>query len=317
MTINDTVPFDPEAALRRGDDEDENKGKGGFRKEPHWDLKEGEEAVLRFLDESKDWFRARTHRFYPTKAAPADHEGKWPQAMPATCRQEPAFAHLYNGCPICSSGFKGKFGKGSLADDLRYTLAIEREQYVNEAGKKAYRDKMVEIPILDDEGKPTEEKIAVPSVVIVSNTMYMMMGALKACGDSYDTLRDRDFKIKRVKNPSGTGTIYQVYPLDKTEDIQPGTEHWNFYELAVEAMGLKLPTIIYNKSTDDYFKRFFLEEDGFTSSDVRRENGELAPASKPVGGSTSSASSSPSAATPPPDADALAAMKARITRKQG
>lgn len=327
MTVTPDT-FDPEAALRRGDEDDENKGKGGFRKEPHWDLKEGEEGVLRFLSESKDWFRASTHRFYPTKAAPADHEGKWPSMMPATCRKEPAFAALYpNGCPICISGYLGTYKKGSRADDLRYTLAIEREVVIGDGseamggeamkGKKGYRDKQVEIPILDADGKPTEEKITVPSVVIVSNTMYMMMGALKACGESYETLCDRDYRIKRVKNPTGNGTTYQVFPLDKTPEIAPGTEHWAFYDLAVEAFGLKLPTIIYNKSTDDYYNRFFLEEDGFTSADVRRTTGELTPASKAAPAAKSSSSPTPAAApVATPDADALAAMRARIS-KQG
>lgn len=316
MTIDAADTFDPEAALRRGDEEDENQGRGGFRKEPHWDLKEGEEAVLRFLQESKEWYRARTHRFFPTKAKPADFEGNFPSAMPATCRLEQAFAQLYpNGCPICQSGYKNKFGKENKGDDLRYTLAVEREQYVDaETGKKAYRDKMVEIPILGEDGKPTEEKLSVPSIVIVSNTMYMLMNSLKSCGESYDTLLDRDYRIKRVKNPSGTGTIYQVFPLDKIEGIAPGTEHWEYYQLAVDAFGIKLPTMIYSKSTDEYYNKFFLEDDGFTSVDVRRETGELAPATKETG--KSGGGSTPSgSATPTPNADALAAMKARISKQ--
>lgn len=314
----DTSTFDPEAQMRRGDDDDENRGTGGgFRKEPHWDLKEGEEAILRPLQESKDWYKARTHRFIPTKAEPADYEGKWPAFLPATCRKEPAFEALYDGCPICVSGIKNKYNRdASRPDDLRYTLAIEREQYVDDNGKKAYRDKQVEIPILDEKGEPTEEKIQVPSVVIVSQTMYMMMGALKACGESYDTLLDRDYKIKRIQNPSGKGTIYQVFPLDKDPEILPGTDHWGFYELAVSAFGLKLPTMIYNKSTDDYFKRFFLEEDGFISADVRRESGELAPAAKGAAKSSSSSATPAKSHVATPDADALAAMRARIT-KQG
>jgi hypothetical protein len=325
MTVTPDT-FDPEAALRRGDEEDENRSSGGFRKEPHWDLKEGEECVLRFLQDSKDWYRAATHRFFPTKAEPADYEGKWPSVMPGTCRKEPAFAALYDGCPICTSGYKNKYGKTVRAEDLRYTLAIEREVVVGDGsdamggpamkGKKGYRDKQVEIPILDAEGKPTEEKITVPSVVIVSQTMYMMMGALKACGESYETLRDRDYRIKRVKNPSGTGTIYQVFPLDKTPEIAPGTEHWGFYDLAVEAFGISLPKLIFNRSTDDYYKRFFLEEDGFCSVDVRRESGELAPAAQSAGGSKSQAATPATAHVPTPDADALAAMRARIS-KQG
>ena len=317
MTVTPDT-FDPEAHLRRGDEEEERTGGGSFRKEPHWDLKEGEEAVLRFLQESKDWYRVQTHRFFPTKAEPEGYEGKWPSFMPATCRKDPAFASLYDGCPICASGYKNKFGKVVKADDLRFTLAVEREPYTDENGRKAYRDKIVEIPILDEKGEPTEEKVQVPSVVIVSQTMYMMMGALKACGESYETLRDRDYRIKRVKNPQGQGTIYQVFPLDKTPDIAPGTDHWQFYDLAVDAYGIKLPTLIYNRSTDDYYKKFFLEEDGLCSVDVRRETGELPPARRASGGSKVSIPAQPTAANAPttPDADALAAMRARIS-KQG
>lgn len=317
MTVTPDT-FDPEAHLRRGDEEEERAPGGGFRKEPHWDLKEGEEAVLRFLQDSKDWYRAMTHRFFPTKAEPADYEGKWPGFMPATCRKDPAFAALYpDGCPICVSGYKNKFGKVVRAEDLRYTLAIEREAAVGPDGKKAYQDKMVEVPMLDEKGEPTEEKVQVPSVVIVSQTMYMMMSALKSCGEAYDnTLRDRDYRIKRVKNPSGNGTVYQVFPLDKTPEIAPGTSHWEFYDLAVQAFGIKLPTLIYSKSTDDYYQRFFLESDGFCSADVRRETGELSPASKSA--AKPSIPAQPTAANAPtvPNADALAAMRARIS-KQG
>lgn len=310
-----TATFDPSSAFRRGDDEDENQGRGSFRKEPHWDIKEGGEGILRFLSESKDWYRARTHRFFPTKAEPVDVEGKWPSAMPATCRKDPALSALYeNGCPICVSGYKNKFGKMVGADDLRYTLAVERERYTDTAtGKRAYRDKMVEIPIIGDDGKPTGEKVTIPSIVIVSQTMYMMMGSLKACADSYETLRDRDYLIKRVKNPSGTGTIYQVYPLDRVNDILPGTEHWEFYDLAVSAMGIDLPTLIYNKSTDDYYKRFFLEEDGYCSVDVRRETGELSAAVKAVKGNGDSAPSSSAPVTP--DSEMLAKMRERISKR--
>lgn len=315
MTVT-TDAFDPETAFRRGDEEEERTG-GGYRKEPHWNLNEGEEAYLRFLSESKDWFRVQTHRFFPTKAEPADYEGKLPSFMPATCRKDPVFNGRYEVCPICVSGYKNKFGKVVRAEDLRYTLAVEREQYVGEDGKKAYRDKIVEIPVPDEKGEPTDEKISVPSVVIVSQTMYMMMSALKACGESYDTLCDRDYRIKRVKNPNGNGTIYQVYPLDKTPDILPGTEHWGFYDLAVDAFGLKLGSLIFSKSTDEYYKRFFLEEDGFTSVDVRRETGELPPARRAAGGSSSSPSiPSQPTAQQVPDSAALAAMRARIS-KQG
>jgi hypothetical protein len=316
MTVTPDT-FDPEAALRRGDEEEERSPSGGYRKEPHWDLKEGEEAVLRFLQESKDWYRAQTHRFFPTKGEPADYEGKWPSFMPATCRKDPAFAGLYpDGCPICVSGHKNKYGKVVRAEDLRYTLAVEREPYTDENGRKAYRDKIVEIPVLDEKGELTEEKIQVPSVVIVSQTMYMLMGALKACGESYETLRDRDYRIKRVKNPSGSGTIYQVFPLDKTPDILPGSDHWEFYDLAVQAFGIKLATLIYNRSTDDYYKKFFLEPDGYCSVDVRRETGELPPAAKAA--NKPSIPQQPTAANAPqtPNADALAAMRARIS-KQG
>lgn len=331
MTVTDNVPFDPAAALRRGDEADENQSQGGFRKEPHWDLKKGEEAVLRFLQDSPDWFRASTHRFIPTKAEPADYEGKWPSMLPATCRKEKSFAPVYGPdviCPICISGIKNKFDRdASKPDDLRWTLAIERQQVEGDGseamggpemkGKIGYRDKQVEIPILDADGKPTDEKITVPSVVIVSNTMYMMMGSLKANGETYGTLRDRDYKIKRVDNPSGKGTTYQVFPLDKNPAILPGTEHWAFYDLAVEAFGLNLPTLIFNKSKEDYYKKFFLEEDGFLSVDVRRQTGALAPA-KTAAAKTSSSSGATPATThvETPNADALAAMKARIS-KQG
>jgi hypothetical protein len=306
-----------EAMLDQGDEEPERTG-SGFRRETHFGLKEGEFAVLRFMQESRDWYKVMTHRFFPTRPAPSDFEGNWPESMSGTCRKmNEKMAKLFpQGCAICDSGYKNKWGKKVTPDDLRYTYAIEREEVDGDGtedkggpemkGKRFYRDVMVDVPLLDAKGEETEETVRVPKVVIVSQTMFQMMSSLKANGEAYGTLRDRDYRIKRIKNPSGKGTIYQCTPLDKDPEILPGTEHWGFYEVAVQAYGLSLPRLILRLAQDDYWKRFFLMDDGMTAVDIRRGSAGVAPVP---------AQTQVAAGPPAPNSDALAAMRARIAQQ--
>lgn len=318
MTTTDVVDY--EALIRRGDEDDEPKFSGsGYRREPNLYLKEtGDTAILRPLIESKDWYRGLTHRWVQvTKPKPEGHEGKWPEGMSATCRKDSLLKKIYpDGCPICSSPLRTKFDKTmeESATDLRYTLAIEREEVVGDgspemggpefAGQKGWVDKMVEVPVYDAEGKPTKETVKRPSVVIVSGTMYQMFGSLKQLGEAYGTLLDRDFRVKRIKNPSGNGDIYQWIGLDKIPAIQPGTDAWAIYQDAVKNWvpgGLSLARVIGEKSSPAYYERFWTTDGVFQMPNTK--------AATPTTGFVPASSA---VASEEPDADKLAAMRARI-----
>ncbi len=314
MNIDDLDPDALDDVLDRGDDEE--KVGGAYRSEPFWYLKnEGDVSVLRFLEESSEWRKVKTHRFFPTGPEPEGYEGKWPSAMPATCRADEKLKRFFpKGCAIDSSGYEGKFKKGSRPDDVRYTIAVEREEYTDDNGRKAYRDKEIEVPVFDDEGNEVEgETITLPSLVIVAETMWRMMSSLKANNEAFGTICGQDFRLKLVKNPNGNGNIVQVVPLNPDPKIQPGTEHWEMYQHAQKLWtpgGLNVNRVILNRAKDDYWNKFFLAEDGRTHEEHRIKRG-----GSPEGASNGSGSSAP--AEDQPNADKLAAMRARISKQSG
>lgn len=324
-----TPTINYEALARRGDEDDEPKLSGNFyRREPVFYLKEnGDSAILRPLSESPDWYKGLTHNFVEvTKPKPEGQEGKWPSVMAATCRKDPMLAGVYpDGCPICSSPLKNKYDKTmeEARQDLRYTLMVEREEVVGDGspemggaeflGKKGYVDKMIDVPIYDAEGKPTKETVKRPSIVIVSGTMYTMFGALKNTGEAYGTLRNNDFRVKRVQNPTGRGDTYLWVGLPAIPSISPTTPAWQIYLEAVANWvpgGLSVARFIGERSSEAYYDRFWTTNGvfQFKSSPVAASNGFApAPASAPGAGSIASAPVSEEV-----DEDKLAAMRARV-----
>lgn len=308
MTIDQINDAELDDLIERGDEEEERGA--AYRREPWWYQKdEGSVSFLRFLEESPDWRKVPTHRFFPTKPEPEGHEGKWPDMMPATCRAGGLAKRFPQGCAIDTSGFEGKFGKGSKSEDVRYTIAVEREEYLNENGRKRYRDREIQAPLYDAEGNVIEgETVTLPSIVLVGETMFKMMSAVKATGEALGSLRGRDIRLKLIKNPNGkNGLIFQPIALEPDPTIQPGSEHWEMYLTAMRAWkpgGLVLNREILHRASDDYWNRFFLMEDGRTHAEHMIKRG--APVDR-------AATSSAAQEAEKPDAERLAAMKARIT----
>lgn len=316
MTQNDD---DLDALIERGDEDEERSS--GYRERPWWWLKtEGDVAVLRFLEESADWRKVPTHRFFPTKPEPSDNEGKWPEQMPATCRGGRLSGKFPQGCAIDTSGYEGRFKKGSKAEDVRYTMAVEREQY-EENGRKKYRDKEIEVPVFDPEtGEVSEtETITLPSLVLVGETMWRMMSGLKGVSEALGSLITQDIRLKLIKNPSGQGSIVSAIAVGDN-GVVPGSEHWEGYQFAQKLWkpgGLVLNREILYRASDEYWNHFFLMEDGKTwkQHDIERGGDKTAhtPAkSSSSGGSSSGGSSQSATTTAQPDADKLAKMRARI-----
>lgn len=319
MTIDQIAQDELDDDLFERSDEDTERG-SGYRDRPWWWLKnDGDIAILRFLEETADWRKVPTHRFFPTKPEPEGNEGKWPTGMPATCRASGRLATKFpQGCAIDTSGYEGQYKKGSKPEDVRYTIAVEREEYKDDNGRKRYRDKEIEVPAFDKEtGKISEtEKLTLPSIVLVAETMWRMMSALKGTAEavSSGSLRMQDIRLKLGKNPSGNGLIVSPIPLDRDDTIIPGSEHWEMYEYAQRLWkpgGLVLNREILHRASDEYWNRLFLMDDGRTwkEHDIKRGGDKTG-----VVQSSSSGSSSSSGATTTaqPDAETLAKMRARI-----
>lgn len=307
MTIDQIADDELDALIERGDDEEERGT--AYRESPWWYKKnEGDVSILRFLEESPEWRKVPTHRFFPTKPEPEGHEGKWPKMMPATCRAGGLAKRFPQGCAIDSSGYEGKFNKGSRPEDVRYTMAVEREQYEDENGRKQYRDIEIQVPVCDEQGNPIEgETIGLPSIVLVGETMFKLMNGVKATGEAYGSLCGQDIRLKLIKNPNGKdGLIFQPVALKPDPLIQPGTKHWEIYMHTQELWkpgGLVLNREIFYRAGDEYWNRFFLMEDGRTHAEHMIRKG--APANEP-------ASSRAVQQSEPVNPDRLAAMRARI-----
>lgn len=294
--------IDYDADIRTGADDDPNKG-GGYRREPYMSLQsENDFVIIRPLAEANAWRIALTHRFVPVqKGAPEGHEGKWPEMMSATCRKDQNLAKYYpQGCAICAMPGQTKYGKTweKATEPLRYMLAVEREMVKAADGSIVIQDKTVDVPVFDDQGNETKETTTVPSLLIVNATMYQFFSNLKALWESYGSITNRDFRVTKIKNPSGKGTLLQVIALDSTPDIRPGSEHWEMYEIAQQLWvpgGLRLPQLIGEKSEDSHYERFW------TTNGVVLPKGSV-----PTVAATAAPTASPVASE-----DRLAAMRAR------
>lgn len=268
-------------AIRRGVDNavsDADTG-GSGRRAQYWRLEEGKTEILRFLTDAPEWYVIRLHNFFPTKPAPKDAKNadKWPKGMTAVCRKDPSFADDYSACPLCDAikdhDLKGFGGKGSMKTrSTVFALAVRREKIEcdgSEAmggaankGKKAIVDRTVELDELGSDGKPSGTKVTVPDIRIVSNTMYSLFGGIKSAYETFDSVVDRDFSIKREKSPNGVGTVHVSVGLDQIPSLKPGTDRWKNYEAALEVYGLDLDQMLEDQAGDEFYNKFFLGEDG-------------------------------------------------------
>lgn len=261
----------------RGDDEE---ARGPFyRERPFWWLKkEGDTAVLRFLELPKDWVKGPTHRFFPTKPKPEGHEGNWPEMMPATCRDGVLSRMFPQGCAMCTSGYEGKYGKGSKPEDTRYTLAVEREEYTDENGAKGYRDKEIQVPLWNAQtGEVSKtETMGLPSIVIVGESMWRMMSALKGLGEALEDIRTQDIRLKLGKNPNGNGLVISPVPIGFDKDVMPGNEHWQMYQHAIKLWkpgGLAIGQELLHRASDEYWNELFLMPNGRTYAEMKAGGG--------------------------------------------
>lgn len=321
--MTEIIDFDN--IIATGDEDDPNRG-GGYRREPLWFLKnKGDVAYLRFLVETKQWRKAVTHQYIPvTLPKPEGHEGKWPEMMTATCRADEDLqrAGLHkNGCAICKAPGENKFGRpwAKATDILRYALAVEREMVENPDGTKSLVDKMIEIPLFDDNGQETDERITVPSLVIVAESMYKLFSSIKAIAETYGTITNRDFQIKRVDNPKGNGTMLQVIPMPDTPHIRPGSEHWETYELAQKLWvpgGLSVARHIGERSLDAHYDRFWTVN-GVVAGNVAALTKKADGTSAGVPAQAAAPATAAPTASATTDPDALAKMRARIAARSG
>lgn len=240
-----------------------------FHKVPFLAIDDGSYQVLRYITDSPDWLWVKQHTGAPTKNAPADYTGSWPDAMPATCRYDVAFQGIYSDCYICDAKLVNKWKKPCNPQVRVWAVAVLREEVLGTQEMAAAgqiqpsqvgfvvgcRDVYREAPVLDADGKDTGEVKQELALVLVNNPVSNYFQGLNAAFNTYGTVCDRDYKVER--KGTSKDTEYHNISLDKTPNLMPGTEKWAKYDEAVAEQKVDLAVIVGDRASDDFYARFF------------------------------------------------------------
>jgi hypothetical protein len=318
------------ANFRKGGKQAEEIAKqqqAAFSKVNWLDLADGESVVVRLLDDSDDWLYALQHNFVPTKGAPADATGeersKFPTHMSGVCRMDEGFVDPDTGkrqfadCFICDEMRKDD-GKKYTPGLRLWARAVEREPVIgtqehvdaghireDRVGKVVgYTDKLVEVPILDDDKKPTGKSTLQRKIYVLRFGLKNFFGAFQGAYDVYETVLDRDYKITR--KGSGTKTEYSIVSLNPTPgfDLRDPETHAKYEQYCTDA-GIDLPALIEGMASDDFYGRFFDTRVESKARSAKKDDDETsgAPADQQAKPEETGSTVSP---------EAVAAMRARV-----
>lgn len=286
---------------------DSNKG-GDFQREVQFLGLKGDAAsiqqgkntgIFRFVTEyeAKDWMQGFgvtkfnfawitvAQHYAPTKQKPeyAREGSQWPQKMYAVCRNDKVFAKRYGGDCFLDS-------QQSKTSDRTWTMAIEREQVIENGQIVGIRDKMREVLVIGDDGKAVVERVEngkevyakkwVPAWTVCNQGWKNFFNALTGNASYFKSVLGRDFVVTR----SGDGpndTNYTFIPLDPIQmagdwAAAAGVQEGTTYDLGMivgqeEGTGRPIPMverlypdmpdlrrIIAERTTDDYYGRWFV-----------------------------------------------------------
>lgn len=246
--------------------------------------KDGDRVVVRPITEASELISVFVHNFIPTKTAPADYKGKWPEKMSAVCQNDKAFKNEdgtwmpgFGDCYICRAPQykeKDKFNKPiSKPRWLGFGLMCLREPVKNETGRVVgYRDQVVEVQT----GEDTTEKVR--NIVVASMTFSNFWGNLNAYAHEYGTVCDQDFAI-RVEGES-KDKDYKFIPQGRTEGHEPGTASWDAYIETCEKLGLDLERILTDMASPEHYEKFFIPGPGEEAADTHPAAGTYTDAGK-------------------------------------
>lgn len=245
-------------------------------------------VVIRYLTDWDELLYVKQHQGVKTKPKPAGlaADRKWPSAMGCVCRYDDQFkdAGFYSDCYVCDNKLESSFNRGGFAaaKPRVFALAVLREPVIgtaemaaagriaeNMVGKVAgYVDKKrtVSVPQLDangnevkdGEGKIIMDEIVEPEIVVINQSMTTWFSNAKALYKVLGSLCDRDIVVRQ--QGEGKDVQYPHIQLDKTPNLQPGTDTWRtryLEPLAKMGESFSIPHIMVNQSSDDYIARFF------------------------------------------------------------
>jgi len=270
-------------SFTRGADamEQATKRAGGGPRTSYFSLKDGEQAMLRFVTDHDEWLTVQQHNYVPTKARPDGFAGEnWPSSMSAVCRREPAFelpdGWMHEDCFICEH-VPGRDGGPHKPQRRGWALAVLREEVKDDEGRMiGITDQQREVERSTQSGGT--ETVQERSIVVVNMGYQNFFGAIKGFANYYGTVLDRDFLVKR--RGAGTDTDYDIIPLDPLTDEDGNRfdlrneEHMALYRGDGPSFGEMLEDIVMNNASDDYYALFFDTRVSAPASALKKSDGE-------------------------------------------
>lgn len=285
-------------SFRHGADEAKAASKSSFAKTEYLKIEDGEQVTVRFLTDVADWVTVEQHAMVPTKPKPDKFEGNWPPKMGAVCRNDPAFAGMYDGCYICDHIVDGKAVRPAAS--RTWALACIREEVKENGQIVGYKDKTRKVTRKDgDKEVEVEEK----DIVVVNMAYRNFFGPLTSLAEFYGgTCVDRDFVIKRQGNDQSTNyTLIGLDPIHvniEGEAVKLDLRDPRFKDRYQP--GETLEEVVASRASDDFYARFF--DPRFTPSE---KEGEAVK-------STGQAAEQPKPSTDVDDEAKLAALAQRV-----
>jgi hypothetical protein len=267
-------------------------------------------AVLRLIDDEKDWIYTRQHSYVPTKgpdeSMSEELKAKWPKRSGAVCRHDDAFKGVFGDCYICDH-MRKEDGKPFAASIRLWARAVVRVPVIgtqDHVDMGLIKPHMISQPVgYDDSMVPDPEgNTEIPEVVVLNFSMRNFFGALQGYYDVNGTVLDRDFHITR--KGTGTDTEYSIIARDPLRN-----EDGSIFDLRdpeIRAMYeniVDLEEIITSQASDDHYARYFdpskpIPQRAKKDDDSDQQEPKTA-AATPAGGNE-------------PDPDQMAAMRARV-----
>lgn len=267
-------------------------------------------AVLRLIDDEKDWIYTRQHSYVPTKGpdenVSEEGQARWAKRAGAVCRHDDAFKGVFNDCFICDH-MRKEDGKPYTPSIRLWARAVVRipvlgtQEHVDQGMIKPH---MVDQVVgYDDSMVPDPEgNTEVPEVVILNFSMKNFFGGLQGYFDVNGTVLDRDFHITR--KGVGTDTEYSIIARDPLHNEDGSVfdlrdpETRAYYENRVD-----LEAEITAQASDEHFAKYFDTTKPIPSRE-KKESGSEEP--------KASSNGSPPQGNTEPDPEQMAAMRARV-----
>lgn len=272
----------PAPNFRMGTEEAEKaSARTQFIRTGYLSIDEGQSAIVRLLTDHNNLVTVQQHNNAPTRPKPANHNGKWPQSMPAVCRADKAFREFdYPDCFLDVMYEKTGSKRDYKPTSRSWGLAVVRKKIMREGKFVGFEDEMVEIVDAD------KNKVKIPRIVTLNYSWLNFWNNFNAMKETQGTWLSNDVLITRSGKEVDTTYSVAPYPqvgLDglqlantesKDEDgnviaFDPrNMDHAAKYITAIgldpkqfqtpgEAFKTALGTLVAERASDEFYARFF------------------------------------------------------------